>query len=104
MLLRRSIAACAGLGLAACTTATAPVDHSHPASVAAAEAPRIPAMSLQPDANTLRTRELLAAREAQVRAVEAEPPIDAIAPPNDARRTVPGPLKTATPPKGHEHH
>jgi hypothetical protein len=104
MLLRRSFAALGSLGLVACTTTLPPVYRSHPASTAAAEAPRTPAVSLKPDANTLRTRELLAAREAQMRAMEAERPIDELSPPTDAQRTSPGPLKSKPTHQGHEHH
>lgn len=78
--------------LASCTTPPLQMDASHPASCRAPEASTPAARaSLRPDANTLRTRELLAQREQQARAAASETPIDELPPGPAAARPSPGP-------------
>lgn len=70
------------------------MDSSHPASASAPEALTPAARAtLRPDANTLRTRELLAHREQEAKAAEAETAVDDVNPSPNAPRTSPGPMK-----------
>lgn len=91
------LACSAAASLAGCATRpSVALSANHPASPSAPEAatPRARA-ALQPDANTLRTRELLAARAQEAKAAEEEKPIDQSLPPVTAPRTAPGPLDDA---------
>lgn len=90
------------VGLAGCATPPLVLDASHPASIEASEASSSPARyTLRPDANTLRTRELLAQRAQEAKDAEAETPVDTANPSPSAGRTAPGPMKGKD---GHEHH
>ncbi len=91
--------------VAGCTTAPLAMDADHPASTSAPEAATPPArVTLRPDASTRRTRELLAQREQQANAAEAEGPVDQAAPSPNAPRTSPGPMHDMKGMEGHEHH
>jgi hypothetical protein len=90
------------VALAGCVTQPLVLDASHPASIEASEASSPPARAtLRPDADTLRTRELLAQRAQEAKDAEAEAPVDTLNPSPSAPRTAPGPLKGKD---GHEHH
>jgi hypothetical protein len=86
------------------------MDANHPASASAPEAATPAARStFRADANTLRTRELLAQREQQAKAAESETPVDQASPSPDAARTSPGPMKMESMKgmkgmEGHENH
>ena len=81
--------------LSACVTTPLAIDSTHPASIEAAEASSRPAQStLQPDPTTRRTGELLAQRQQQAKAAEAEKPVD------QSSIDQASPKPTA----GHEHH
>jgi hypothetical protein len=72
---------------AGCSTPPLAMDASHPASASAPEAITPAARAtLRPDANTLRTRELLAQREQQAKAAESETPVDDASIPARTRR------------------
>lgn len=93
--------AIAGL-VVGCATEPLTIDSSHPASVDAAAALAPPARpTLAADANTRRTRELLAQREQQAGESESEIPVDEVSPSPTAPRTSPGPMQGM---EGHEHH
>jgi len=101
---------CAGV-LAGCSTPPARLETTHPASTSAAEATTPPARtSLHSDANSQRTRELLAQRDAEAKAAEAEPAVDETNATVRAARTSPGPIKGTQgageidPKEGHENH
>lgn len=80
--------------LAGCTTPPLKMDATHPASVSAQEAFSPAARpTLRPDANTLRTRELLTHREQEAKAAESETPVDDVNTSPNAPRTSPGPMK-----------
>jgi len=84
-----------------CATQPLVLDANHPASADAPEAATAPARStLRADADTRRTRELLAQRERQANDAESETPVDDLKPSPNAPRTSPGPMKG----KGHENH
>jgi len=84
-----------------CATQPLALDASHPASVGAPEAATAPARStLRADADTRRTRELLAQREREAKDAESETPVDDLKPSPNVPRTAPGPMKG----KGHENH
>jgi hypothetical protein len=93
--------------LAGCATPALVLDESHPASVTAPEGfSRAKRSTLRADENSRRTRELLAHREQQAEAAEAEPP----APETEINLSVPSPegrpssgARTSAKPE-HEHH
>ncbi len=73
-LLTYILAFAAGGLLAGCATPPLAMNANHPASTSAPEAATPPARStLRPDANTMRTHELLAQRKRQADAAESEP-------------------------------
>lgn len=80
----------AGILLAGCATHPLVLNAGHPASTNAPEAATPPARStLRADANTARTGELLAMRDRQATAAEAETPAGQPNPPT----TAPDPMK-----------
>jgi hypothetical protein len=88
--------------LTGCSAPPLAMDASHPASASAPEASMAPARStLRADANTRRTRELLAQREQQARAAESETPADHTNASPSAPRTSRGSVKGI---EGHENH
>jgi len=101
---------CSAGVLAGCSAPPLALEASHPASPSAAEGSAPPARTiLHADANSRRTRELLAERDAEAKAAEAEPAIDEKNPSVRERRTSPGPMKQVqghgemNGTEGHEH-
>ncbi len=96
--------------LAGCATPPLVIGPTHPASLDALEAAAPPARAaLRADANTRRTRELLAQRARQAEAAESEPPADQthLNPNAPQAATAPAPASTPAPKMkmpGHENH
>jgi hypothetical protein len=91
---------------AGCAASTPTIDHTHPASVEAAESATKPLpRMLTTDAATQRTRDLLAQRAAEAKAAETEGATETPAAPSEKKtdhsgHNMPGMKKGA----GHENH